>query len=133
LAARRRTVLRTGEAAPAVLRKEHFLMPEKRVTVWVQHFADRPYLMLQWHDPVTGKRKSRSAETCNPLEAEKKRADLEYELNHGLYSEPSQMAWETFRELFLDQYAAGLRPETRKVYENVFNLFDKVCRATAGA
>ena len=33
----------------------------KRVTVWVQFFGDRPYLMLQWHDPVTGKRKSKSA------------------------------------------------------------------------
>ena len=65
----------------------------KRIIVWVQHFADRPHLMLQWHDAVTGKRKSRSAGTCNPLEAEKKRADLEYELNHGLHQEASSMSW----------------------------------------
>ena len=35
----------------------------KRIRVWVQHMADRPHLMLQWHDPVAGKRKSKSAET----------------------------------------------------------------------
>jgi hypothetical protein len=39
-------------------------MPEKRVTVWVQRFKDRPHLMLQWTDPDTGRRKSKSAETA---------------------------------------------------------------------
>ena len=33
----------------------------KRVVVWVQNFPDRPHLMLQWHDPETGKRKSKTA------------------------------------------------------------------------
>jgi hypothetical protein len=78
-------------------------MPEnqcKRIVVWVQHFADRPYLMLQWHDPDTGKRKSKSAQTCNPLSAEQARADLEYEHNNGLYKEGSRISWEKFRELF---------------------------------
>jgi hypothetical protein len=45
----------------------------KRIVVWVQHFGDRPHLMLQWHDPDTGKRKSMNAETRNPLDAEKAR------------------------------------------------------------
>jgi hypothetical protein len=75
-------------------------MSDKRVTVWVQHFADRPHLMLQWHDPDTGKRKSKSAETCNPLDAEQKWSDLEYELNHGLHKEASSMSWDRFREVF---------------------------------
>ena len=57
----------------------------KRIVVWVQDFGDRPQRVLQWHDPATGKRKSRTAGTCNPLKAEKRRADLEYELNHGLH------------------------------------------------
>ena len=38
-------------------------MPDERVTVWVQRFKDRQHLMLQWIDPDTGKRKSRSAGT----------------------------------------------------------------------
>jgi hypothetical protein len=28
-------------------------MSEKRATVWVQRFKDRPNLMLQWIDPFT--------------------------------------------------------------------------------
>lgn len=99
----------------------------KRVRVWVQHFADRPTLMLQWHDPDTGKRKSRSAETCNPIDAEKKRADLEYELNHGLYQEPARMTWAKFRELFEAEYVAGLRPRTRDVHRLTLDLFEELC------
>jgi hypothetical protein len=33
----------------------------KRVNVWVQRFPDRPRLVLQWHDPETGKRRSSNA------------------------------------------------------------------------
>ncbi len=102
-------------------------MPEKRVTVWVQRFKDRAYLMLQWIDPDTGKRKSQSAETADEKKAEQARADLEADLNHGRYQEASHMTWERFRELFEDQYVAARREETRKVYSNAFNLFERLC------
>jgi integrase len=102
-------------------------MSEKRIVVWVQHFADRPFLMLQWHDEH-GKRKSRSAETCNPLEAEKKRADLEYELNHGLYQEASSMSWEKFRQLFEAEYVSGRRKNTRQNYQATLDLFEQLCK-----
>jgi integrase len=102
-------------------------MPEKRVTVWVQRFKDRPTLMLQWTDPDTGRRKSRSAGTADEKEAEARRVDLEADLNAGRYAEASRMSWEGFRELFEDEYVATRRPKTRKVYDNVLNLFEKVC------
>jgi integrase len=102
-------------------------MPEDRVHVWVQFFKDRKHLMLQWIDPDTGKRKSRSAETDDPDQAEQARADLEYELNHGKYQEASRMTWERFRELFEEEYVAPLRPGTRKVYANALNLFERIC------
>jgi len=86
----------------------------KRVVVWVQHFADRPYLMLQWHDPETGQRRSKSAETADEAEAERKRTDLEYELNHGTYREASKLSWESFRDLFEREYVAGQRVKSRK-------------------
>ena len=41
------------------------MMAEKRVTVWVQRFKDREALVLQWLDPDTGKRKSKSAGTAD--------------------------------------------------------------------
>jgi integrase len=101
---------------------------DKRVTVWVQRFKDRTTLVLQWTDPETGKRKSKSAGTADPKVAEDRRVDLEADLNAGRYAEASRMTWDGFRELFEDQYVAGLREATRKVYRNVFNLFEKVCR-----
>src|SRR5262245_733186 len=102
-------------------------MPEKRVTVWVQRFKDRASLMLQWIDPDTGKRKSRSAGTDDEKEAEQSRADLEYELNHGRYQEASRMSWERFRELFEAEYAAGKRPATQENYRHVLDAFEAVC------
>jgi integrase len=102
-------------------------MAEKRITVWVQHFADRPHLMLQWYEPETGARKSKSAGTCNPHDAEKVRADLEYELNHGLHKEGARMAWEAFRERFAEEYVAPLRKNTRDNYEDTLNLFEQLC------
>lgn len=103
-------------------------MSDKRIVVWVQRFADRPYFMLQWHDPDTGKRKSKSAETNNPVDAETKRSDLEYELNHGKYQEASRMTWERFRELFEEEYVTGTRPATRRNFIDTLNLFERLCR-----
>jgi integrase len=102
-------------------------MSEKHITVWVQKFLDREYLMLQWLDPVTGKRKSRSAETNNPIGAERKRAELEYELNHGLYKEASNMSWERFRATFEEEYVAGRRLNTRRNFTATLDLFEKIC------
>jgi integrase len=104
------------------------LMTEKRVTVWVQEFQDRDNLVLQWHDPDTGRRKSKSAGTNDPKEAEKARADLEYELAHGRYQEASRITWERFRELFEAEYVAPRRPETRKNYTACFDLFERLCQ-----
>jgi integrase len=106
-------------------------MPEKRVTVWVQRFKDRAHLMLQWIDPDTGKRKSKSAETADDREAEQARADLEYELNHGRYQEASRMTWERFRELFEAEYLPNVRPRTRLIFDNAFDLFERICNPKA--
>jgi integrase len=103
----------------------------RRIVVWCQHFADREYLMLQWHDPITGQRKSKSAQTNNPLEAEKHRADLEYELNHGLFQEADRMSWERFRALFEEEYVSGLRADTRDNYADTFDAFERLSKPTS--
>jgi integrase len=102
-------------------------MPDKRVTVWVCHFKDRASLMLQWLDPDTGRTKSRSAKTADDKEAEKARADLEYELNNGRYQEASRLTWERFRELFENEYVASTRLDTQRNYQATFDLFERLC------
>jgi hypothetical protein len=56
-------------------------MRTKYTTVWIQKFKDRAHLMLQWIDPGTGQRKSKSADTADPEKAELARDHLEYYLN----------------------------------------------------
>jgi integrase len=102
-------------------------MEEKRIKVWVQRFPDRANLMLQWIDPETGRRKSKSAKTADEKKAEAARGDLEADLSHGRFVEASRMSWERFRELFEEEYLPNCRPRTREVYANAFDLFEKVC------
>jgi integrase len=103
-------------------------MSDKRVSVWVQHFKDRSTLMLQWIDPETGQRKSRTAKTNDPKEAEKARADLEYELNHGRYQEACRLTWERFRELFEAEYVATRRLHTQSNYCVTLDTFEAICQ-----
>jgi integrase len=102
-------------------------MSDNRIKVWVQAFKDRPTLMLQWHDPITGKRKSKSAGTSDPDEAETARADHEADLNHGRYQEVENASWTRFRERFEEEYVAGGRPNTRRNYRNGLDLFERLC------
>jgi integrase len=99
-----------------------------RVNVWVQEFKGRKYLQLQWHDPHTGDRKTRSTETNDPAEAERRRADLEYELNHGMYGVESNLSWAKFRGIFEAEYVAGKRTNTRHNFAATLDVFEKVCR-----
>ncbi len=99
-------------------------MAKDRIKVWVQSFKDRPYPMLQWIDPDSGKRKSISAGTADAKEVERKRADKEYELNNGLHVEKSKMTWAKFRELFEAEYLPGLRERSREKYGTVLDVLE---------
>ncbi|MBY0589587.1 tyrosine-type recombinase/integrase [bacterium] len=99
-------------------------MAKDRITVWAQSFKDRPYPMLQWIDPDSGKRKSISTGTADAKEIEQKRADKEYELNNGLHVEKSKMTWARFRELFEAEYLPGLRERSREKYGTVLDVLE---------
>lgn len=101
-------------------------MADKRITVYVLQQKDRPYLKLEYVDPDTGERKSKSAKTADPKEAEGKRADWEYELNHGLHQDPSKMAWERFREIYEEEKLASVREATCKKAGYVFDSFEEL-------
>lgn len=117
-------------AKPSPCSKEDSLMSEKRVNVWVQAFKGRPSLVLQWFDPETGLRRSKSAKTSDPEKAEKARADHEYELNHRLYREPSRITWEQFRKLYETEELSALSEGTREKVSAVFNVFERTANPT---
>jgi integrase len=103
-------------------------MPDKRIHVWVTHFIDRTHLVLQWTDPDTGRKKSKTAGTSDPTVAEAKRIDLESDLNNNRHAEASRMTWERFRELFEDEYVAGGRKNTQKNFGRSLDLFEEICK-----
>jgi integrase len=103
-------------------------MSDKHVTVWVQRFKDRPHLVLQWINPDTGRRKSKSAKTADPKEAKQAAADLEYELRHGRYSETGEIAWEDFRARFDEEYVALRRLGSQERYHRALDRFEELCR-----
>jgi integrase len=97
---------------------------ESRIKVWVTRFADREALQLQWVDPVTGRKKTRSAGTSCPTIAEEKRGDLEADLNAGRHQDVSRLSWAAFRERFEAEYLAGLALNTRLGYRDTFRLWE---------
>jgi integrase len=99
----------------------------KPISVWVQRFTDRPHLVLQWFDPDTGKRRSKSAETADPAKAEEAREKLQYELRNDKYQEASTLTWKAFRELYEADYLPDCRPRTRDKVATVLNAFEAVC------
>jgi integrase len=102
-------------------------MAERRIHVWVQRFSDRPHLVLQWFDPDTGKRKSKSAETADPEKAEDVREKLQYELRQGKYQEPSTLTWKAVRERYEAEQLPGCRPRTRELMRTVLDHFESIC------
>lgn len=103
--------------------------PTKAVTVWV---SDRPnrFLALEWHDPITGARRTRSAKTNDRDEAARLAAELQANLNAGIERSGDSVSWERFREAFLAEYAAGLRPRSVEKYRTVFDRFEAICGPT---
>src|SRR5262245_24240990 len=103
-------------------------MPEHRTTVYVLKPKDRLTLQLQWIDPDTGRRRTRSAGTDDPGLADKARGDLEYELNKGLYKEASKLDWDRFRQLLEEEKLALLRPRSREKYGTVLDVFEQTVK-----
>ena len=96
------------------------------IHVYVLYRRRRPFPLLQWVDPETGKRRTTSAGSADPKEVERRRAEREYELNHGRYVEPSRMSWEQFRDLFEKEYVAGLRFRTQEKFATVLDVFEQI-------
>ena len=98
----------------------------ERVTVWLLKPKDRPTFMLQWIDPDSGDRKSRSARTTKRREAEQRRTDLEYEINNGMHQKPSTLTWGRFMEVYDDEQIAGFKPSSQVKATSVFKTFSRL-------
>ncbi|HEV3339024.1 MAG TPA: site-specific integrase [Pirellulales bacterium] len=86
----------------------------EEIKVTVVQFGDRKNLQLQYIDPITQKKKTRSAGTSNRREAEKAAGKWEDELRTGRYKPAVKMTWDDFWTRYDDEVLSGLAEKTAK-------------------
>jgi integrase len=106
-------------------------MADRTITVWVNRFPDRSTFQLQWVDPVTGKTKTKSSgvrdtgKARDRRDAESKARELEQLLRRGVAAIPSELSWESFRERYEKEHAAGLAKDTFAKIGTISNLVEE--------
>lgn len=95
------------------------------IKVTVVQFGDRPTLQMQYRDPYTRRKVTRSAKTSNRRDAERSAAKWEAELREGRYHAPSRITWEAFRERYEAEVLPGLAKTTDEKVSTVFNSIEK--------
>ena len=100
-----------------------------QVRVYVRDYQDRPTYVLEWKDPITGRRRFRTTTIArggrrNRAEAERLAAEWEAELGAGAAGS-EKMTWERFRDLYEDQKLPGLAMGTRDKANDVFNKLER--------
>jgi integrase len=80
--------------------------------------------MLRYVDPLTGKRKHRSAGTANRKLAERAAAKWEAELQAGK-SATGRVYWKEFRERYTREYLQSLAPQSQKRLKQILDVFER--------
>jgi len=108
------------------------------IKVTVCSWGDDRALMLRWTDPVSGRRKTKSAGTTDEGAAERKAGELEKQLQAGVVL-PTKITWEEFRRRFQDEKLAGMAHGTQRAYKSALDHVnrtldpDRLCKMTAQA
>ncbi len=106
----------------------------REVRVSVVRFSNRPYYMLQWRDPTTGRKKTKSSGVrrlegkADRKAAEREAALLEAELREGRYKEPAKMTWQEFCDRYENEHLAGLADSTAMKAASVLRTIERHCK-----
>ena len=93
----------------------------EEIKVTVVKFGDRKFLQMQYKDPITGRKQTKSSGTTNRREAERASAKLEAELREGRYKPASKITWAEFRRRYEDEVLAALAIRTDDKVTGVLN------------
>lgn len=108
----------------------------QEIKVTVIEFGDRKHFQMQFIDPITRKKKTRSTGIARTglkkdrVEAERVAAKWEAELREGRYSDPSKITWAEFRRRYEDEVLSGLAKQTDVKSQIVFNLVERILNPT---
>ena len=102
------------------------------VRVSVVEFSDRKFYMMQWREPDTGRKRTRSTKVERTgrkrerTEAERVAAKFEVELRANTYRPPSKVTWAEFRERYENEVLTGLADTTDLKVSGVFNSVEAI-------
>jgi hypothetical protein len=105
---------------------------DHEIKVTVIEYADRMHYLMQYRDPITGKRKWRSTKTERDgskrarQAAEKEAGKWEDELRSGRYQPPSRISWDEFRDRYETEVLPSLAEKTGSMFGTVFNLIESI-------
>ena len=98
----------------------------EEITVKVNSYGPGRPLGLVYFDPVSGKKKAKSAGTADWREAERLAGELEKELRSGRYAPASKITWKEFRERFEREHVAALAESSHASYQAALNHVERV-------
>ncbi|MGI8980460.1 MAG: tyrosine-type recombinase/integrase [Pirellulaceae bacterium] len=102
---------------------------DDKIKVSVVEYGDRKNFLLQWFDPGSGKKRTKTSTVSRAsgdrTAAEKEAGKHEDDLENGRYSAPSRMTWAQFRERYEEEVVATLKPRTAEKIDTVFDALEE--------
>ena len=114
-------------------------MSDSEIVVKVNSYGPGRPLALVYVDPISGRKKAKSASTTDWREAERQAGELEKELRAGRYCPPSKVTWQQFRKRYETEKLAGLSHNTALAWGTAANHLqrvlnpDRLCKLTPQA
>jgi integrase len=105
---------------------------KQKIKVKVVEFRDRRHYQMQWRDPASGRKKTKSTgvertgRKRERTEAERVAAKLESDLRNERYAEPSKVQWHDFRTKYEDEVTAGWKESSDRKAGIVFDLVERI-------
>jgi integrase len=94
-------------------------------TVKVHSYGPNRPLSLVYFDPISGKKVAKSAKTRDWREGERLAGEWQKELQAGRYAPPSKITWQEFRERYMQEHVASLKPKTAEVVRGALNHVER--------
>ena len=100
------------------------------IKVSVVEFGTRPFYMLRWTDPMSGRVKTQSSKVKRGDAKQRRKAQqaagaLKEKLEAGTYHAPSKITWDQFRTRYEQEVLAGLAEGTGRKASGMFNLIEE--------
>ncbi len=102
------------------------------LTVSIVEFGDRKHYQMQYRDPISGRKKTKSSGIERITGHKKERDDAlkvaakwEAELREGRYHSPGKITWQGFRERYSAEKLSGLAESTGWRADGIFDALEK--------